>query len=57
MAASLEVLEVKLSFSGFSTHQYTERLNYALNLGFDSPILQRRFNQITRSLVATQRPS
>jgi hypothetical protein len=58
MAASLEVLEINSSFSGFFTSPiHPERLNYALNLGFDSPILQRRLNLITSRLAATQRPS
>jgi hypothetical protein len=58
MAASLEVLEINSSFSGFFTSPiHPERLNYALNLGFDCPILQRRLNLITSRLAATQRPS
>jgi len=58
MAASLEVLEINSSFSGFFTSPINpERLNYALNLGFDSPILRRRLNLITSRLAAMQRPS
>ena len=58
MAAALESHATKSSFSSFfAGPAQREPLQYALNLGFDCPALQRRLNLINRRFAPTAEPS
>jgi len=56
MAAALEAHEINSSFSSFfNGSPNSENLQYALSLGFESPILERRLNLINRRFAPVEK--